>query len=92
MVTKYVKGLPISAPQLPGIATEDELAIDFKKLDLAEQEEMTNRALDELKSFDDAKTLKLQQDAAEAKKQAEKEKLELEELRKFKEKLSSNTP
>lgn len=84
MVQKYVRGLPIAAPTFEGIGTEDELAIDFKKLDLAEQEEVISRAKDELKSFDDAKTQLLAKEAAERKEKAEKDQKELEELRKLK--------
>jgi hypothetical protein len=89
MVQKYVRGLPISAPQFNGIGTDDELAIDFKKLDLAEQEEITNNALDELKLIDDTKTRQMQDEAAKRKEKAEKDLLELEELRKLKETYSS---
>jgi len=92
MVQKYVRGLPISAPQLNGISTDDELAIDFKSLDLAEQEEHILRAQDELKSYDDRKTQELAKKAAEAKKRAESDLKELEELRELKKKIRSNNP
>jgi len=36
MVQKYVKGLPIAAPNLKGQYTDNEVAQDFENLDLAE--------------------------------------------------------
>lgn len=90
MVTKYVRGLPIEAPNFNGIGTEDEVATDFKKLDLAEQEEIILRAQDELKMFDDAKTRLEQEKAAKEKEKAENERKELEELRKLKVSQTSN--
>lgn len=87
MVQKYVRGLPIAAPQFNGIATEDELAVDFSKLDLAEQQEIINNAADELKMFDDAKTQLEAEKRAKELEKAEKERLELEELRKLKDSL-----
>lgn len=86
MVTKYVKGLPIAAPTLNGIYTEDEHAIDFEKLDLAEQEEAILRASDELSNVKGKIRKDEEEKAAEAKKQAEKQEAELKELREFKNK------
>lgn len=86
MVTKYVKGLPIAAPTLNGNYTDDEVAIDFEKLDLAEQEEAILRASDELSNVKGKIRKDEEEKAAEAKKQAEKQEAELKELREFKNK------
>jgi hypothetical protein len=67
MVTKYVKGLPIAAPNLNGTYTDDEDAIDFKKLDLADQERLILRASEELTNH---KATIAQQQAEQAAKQA----------------------
>lgn len=83
MVQKYVRGLPIAAPQFNGISTEDELAIDFSKLDLAEQEEITNNAFNELKMHNDTKLAAEAEKARKAAEKAQKEAAELEELRKL---------
>lgn len=91
MVTKYVRGLPIEAPLHQGISTEDEIARDFSKLDLAEQEEIILRAKDELSDLDQRKTQLEAEKAAKAKEKAEKDQQELEELRKKVNSQISNT-
>jgi len=81
MVTKYVKGLPISAPTLSGTYTEDELAVDFKKLDLAEQEEAILRASNELLETKAKITKERKEKRSNELKEVEKLKLELENLK-----------
>lgn len=82
MVTKYARGLPISAPRLNGMFTDDELAVDFDKLDLAEQEERIYSVSDELSTLKSNIAKQEQEKAAEAAKKAEETQKELEELRK----------
>jgi len=92
MVSKYVRGLPISAPNFNGTYTDDESACDFKKLDLAEQEEII---LERSAELSEIKQKKAQQDAeqsANQRKEAEKREAELKELREFKNKISINNP
>lgn len=81
MVQKYVRGLPISAPQLNGIYTDDDMATDFSRLDLAEQEEAILNASDELKNLKGVIAQEQQKKAAEAKEKAEKLQSEVEDLR-----------
>jgi hypothetical protein len=84
MVTKYVKGLPITAPNFDGVYTDDQDAIDYRKLDLAEQEEITRSVSNELKSIDDKLTQEKREKAANERKEAENMRLELAELKKQK--------
>jgi len=91
MVTKYVRGLPISAPNLNGIYTDDDTAIDFNRLDLAEQEEAIFNASDELSNLKGKITKAEQEKAAEAAKVAENQAKELEDLRKKVETLQPKT-
>lgn len=69
MVTKYVKGLPIAAPNLNGIYTEEVTANDFEKMDLADQEEAILRASEELS---EVKGKIRQEEAEKRSKEAEK--------------------
>jgi hypothetical protein len=82
MVTKYVKGLPISAPNLDGIYTGEEDATDFNRLDLAEQEEIILNASDELSETKGRITRQREEEAANQKKMAENQQNELENLKK----------
>lgn len=91
MVTKYVRGLPISAPSLNGIYTDDDVAEDFEKLDFAEQEERLFNASDELSNLKGKITKQKEDEAAEAKKKAENQAKELEDLRKKVETLQPKT-
>ncbi len=92
MVLKYVRGLPISAPNFNGIYTDDESASDFKKLDLAEQEEIILERSAELSEIKQKKAQEDAQNAANQRKEAEKREAELKELREFKNKTSINNP
>jgi threonyl-tRNA synthetase len=51
LVTKYVKGMPISAPINEGIYTDDNVAQDFTKLDLADQEQITEELFEEFRNI-----------------------------------------
>jgi len=82
MVTKYVKGLPISAPNLDGIYTDEDDAIDFNKLDLAEQEQLILNASEELSETKGRITRQREEDEANAKKIAENQENELQNLKK----------
>ncbi len=92
MVSKYVRGLPISAPNFNGTYTDDESATDFKKLDLAEQEEIILERSAELSEIKQKKAQEDAQNAANQRKEAEKREAELKELREFKNKTSINNP
>jgi len=81
MVTKYVKGLPIAAPDLKGTYTDDETATDFDKLDLAEQEELILSVSEELTKTKATIAQQRKEEAAKRTAEAEKDKKELEELR-----------
>lgn len=81
MVTKYVKGLPISAPHNVGTYTGDEIATDFNKLDLAEQEESVLNASNELTEIKHTITKQQKEKAANDKEKAQKQEQELKELR-----------
>jgi len=81
MVTKYVKGLPIAAPQLNGTYTDDEDATDFTKLDLADQEQIILRASEELTEHKATLTRKQQKEAADKLKEAENKDKEIAELK-----------
>lgn len=81
MVTKYVKGLPIAAPDLKGQYTDDEVATDFEKLDLAEQEEIILNVSNELTKTKGKIAKEREETAAKRTAEAEKDKKELEELR-----------
>lgn len=81
MVQKYVKGLPISAPNLSGTYTEDVTAQDFTKLDLAEQEEAILNASNELSAIKGTIAQQEKQKAADALKQAENKDKEIADLK-----------
>lgn len=81
MVQKYVKGLPISAPNLSGHYTEDVTAQDFNKLDLAEQEEAIFNASNELSEIKGTMAQQEKEKAANALKEAENKDKEIEELK-----------
>jgi len=89
MVTKYVKGLPIAAPNFNGIYTDDDPAIDFNKMDLAEQEEAVLRASDELSDVKGRIQKEQQEKAEQEALEAQKRQDELNELREFKKKQTS---
>lgn len=80
MVTKYAKGLPISAPSMNGKFTDNDLAIDFEKLDLAEQEEAIYRVSDELSNVKGKIHKEREETAANQRKEAEKALKRIEEL------------
>jgi len=48
LVSKYVRGLPISVGNYNGKFTGEEIAEDFEKMDLAEQEQIQLNAANEL--------------------------------------------
>lgn len=81
IVTKYAKGLPISAPIYNGIYTDEDLAIDHTKLDFADQERIEADARREYNEL--RQTLTEQQKEALKAKEAETEALkrELAELK-----------
>lgn len=92
MVTKYVKGLPISAPNYNGIYTDDDVATDFQKLDLAEQEEAIFRASNELSQKKATINQEKQKLSAEAKEKAEKAEQKIKDLEnQLQQKLASTT-
>jgi len=80
MVKKYVNGLPISAPNLKGTYTGDEVAQDFEKLDLADQEQAILNASEELSEHKAKIANEQKETAANAKKEAEKDKERIKEL------------
>lgn len=84
LVQKYVRGLPISAPTLSGTFTEDEDAVDFSKLDLADQERIYYERSDELKNLEDTLIKEREEKARKRKEKDEETQKELEELRKLK--------
>ena len=86
LVTKYVRGMPISVPVHQGIYTDDEIASDFRKLDLSDQDEITQKAFDEVAEFKN----RIHKSEEEAKLHRQKQLEELkEQLRKKEEELKS---
>jgi hypothetical protein len=90
MVQRYAKGMPFNAPDLGGIFTDDEVAQDFEKLDLVEQEESLLSAADELTDIKGKITKDKQNKAAEAKKIAENNEQLAKELEELKAKLKQH--
>lgn len=82
LVNKYVRGLPISAPDLKGIYTGDDLAKEFNKLDYAEQEEMNLRLSEELTTLKDTFAANEERKRKETQENALKQTSRLEELEK----------
>ena len=84
MVQRYAKGMPFNVPNLKGIYTDDEPAVDFNKLDLVEQDELFTSVLSEHKEIRDTIRREQQEKLAEARKTAENNealKKELEQLK-----------
>lgn len=82
MVSKYVRGLPIAAPNLNGDYTLDEIAQDFTKLDYATQEEIILKRSEELSEIKERVTTEQQKQAAQALENTQKKDKEIEDLKK----------
>ncbi|QXP08005.1 MAG: hypothetical protein [Arizlama microvirus] len=82
MVQKYVRGLPIAAPDLHGEYTEDIIAQDFTKLDYATQQEILLERADELSDIKTRVNTERAEKAKQAQENQAKKDKEIEELKK----------
>jgi hypothetical protein len=92
LVKKYVNGLPIAAPVLQGMYTEDTIARDFSKLDLADQEQAVFNASDELLELKRTMEALEAEEAAKALEKAEKDQQKIKDLESKIERLSIKNP